>query len=202
MDAARSMVPATGKLTVYSATGTCVLPHSSAGFMTLASFLYRLHPPACVHIRHMHPSACVHARPRSSNKKSTPKCGDSGLSQLVVQVQSVPSSRQTPDGPQPPSWQIASAAVTQVSRHFEGRGEVRGGGSGTLAAFAFASAAAKVVPATTSVQANEEVHLHARHARSSEHAGMLSNQFRRVPKGDSQRRTRVGRAGLRLGLAL
>jgi len=166
-DAARSMVAATGKLTVYWVAGTCVScvdRHSSAGFQCL-------HPSAD---GNLHPSVTVHARPRSSNKKSTPKCGDSGLSQLVVHVQSVPSSRQTPDGPQSPDWQMSSAAVTQVSMHFEGGGEEDGGG-GTLAAFA--SAAAKPVPAKSSLA--NEVQMHASHARCSETADMGSSQFRR-----------------------
>ena len=149
----------------------------------------------------------IHARPRSWNKKSAPKCADSGLSQLVVHVQSVPSSRQTPDGPKPPSWQIASLAVVQVSRHFEVRDEDRSGGNGASAASA--SVAAKFVLATTSPAdhvgiANELVQMNARHARSSEEADIGRFSSGAAPKGDSERSTRcVRRAGLLLlGLAL
>ena len=156
----------------------------------------------------MHPSVIIHARPRSWNKKSAPKCADSGLSQRVVHVQSVPSSRQTPDGPKPPSWQIASLAVVQVSRHVEVRGEDRSGGNGASAASASASVAAKFVLATTSPAdhvgiANELVQMNARHARSSEEADIGRFSSGAAPKGDSERSTRcVRRAGLLLlGLA-
>ena len=102
-------------------------------------------------------------------------------------VQSVPNSHQTPDAPSPPSWQIASPALTQVSRHFEGGGEDRGGGSGTSAAFA--STATMLVPATTLALANG-VQMHASHARSSEEADIGRFSSGEAPKGDSERSTR------------
>ena len=171
------MVPATGKLTVNWVAGTHNVPQPSVHSLQFwpfskqpahARFCQRPRPTICV-VYHLW--CVVRPAPRAGIRRV---CDGAGAAVGAVGPKLAPDARRATA---PLSWQIASPALTQVSRHLEGGSEDRDGGSGTSAAFA--STAAKLVRATTLALANG-VQMHASRARSSEEADIGgSNQFSR-----------------------
>ena len=143
-----------------------------------ARFCQRPRPTICV-VYHLW--CVVRPAPRAGIRRV---CDGAGAAVGAVGPKLAPDARRATA---PLSWQIASPALTQVSRHLEGGGEDRDGGSGTSAAFA--STAAKLVRATTLALANG-VQMHASRARSSEEADIGRISSAAAPKGDSERSAR------------